>query len=570
MATAGSSIGGYDYKFVDTPPDRLVCKICHLPSRQAFLTTCCGHIFCKSCLDFAKKTTTLRGCPVCRDEEFISYTNKQADREIKGLYVMCPNKERGCEWQGVLSNVNDHLRNSDGCQFEDVQCTNDCGKTLQRQYMASHVKAECVRRKVNCQYCHTLGEHQHIEGDHQEQCPKYPLSCPNKCDVGIISREDMEAHRIVCPFEEVECVAKCGMILQRQYLTDHVENVCLFRMINCQYCHVMGEYQFIEGKHKEQCPRLPLPCPNKCGMESIPLEVMEAHKKKCPLEVIRCEYHNVGSEETMMRKDFEKHENEKVKEHLLLTKSKSTTTEQNLHETQQKQSGTLQKLSLRELQLTATCQQLSTELADTKAQLTSALEQINSLTILVHQAAISNGNTSGSILSATKWWAKLTAMAVVSGSGDQVCPVIMKVPEYTKKKTGRRDWYSASFYTHDKGYKMCLHIYAAGAGTGKNSHLSVFLYVMKGPYDENLTWPLKGEFELKLLNQISETYEHFSTTVTYDDHTPLKSSGRVAGKERADNGWGKHKFFSHEDLCKVTPTQQYLKDDLIYLQVDKL
>ena len=26
--------GGYDYKFVDNPPDRVICVICHLPSRN--------------------------------------------------------------------------------------------------------------------------------------------------------------------------------------------------------------------------------------------------------------------------------------------------------------------------------------------------------------------------------------------------------------------------------------------------------------------------------------------------------------------------------------------------------
>ena len=47
-----SNIGGYEYNFISGPPvDRLVCKICHLPSREPYLSVCCGHLFCKSCLD---------------------------------------------------------------------------------------------------------------------------------------------------------------------------------------------------------------------------------------------------------------------------------------------------------------------------------------------------------------------------------------------------------------------------------------------------------------------------------------------------------------------------------------
>ena len=90
--------GGYEYKFVDTTPDRYVCNICHLPSRDPYLTTCCGHVFCKSCLDNIKKAATVtNACPICRDEEFVTFPNKQLDREVKSLHVMCTNKDRGCD-----------------------------------------------------------------------------------------------------------------------------------------------------------------------------------------------------------------------------------------------------------------------------------------------------------------------------------------------------------------------------------------------------------------------------------------------------------------------------------------
>ena len=51
--------GGYDYQFVETPSDMLVCKICQYPSREAHLSACCGHTFCKSCLEGAKKATII-------------------------------------------------------------------------------------------------------------------------------------------------------------------------------------------------------------------------------------------------------------------------------------------------------------------------------------------------------------------------------------------------------------------------------------------------------------------------------------------------------------------------------
>ena len=141
--------------------------------------------------------------------------------------------------------------------------------------------------------------------------------------------------------------------------------------------------------------------------------------------------------------------------------------------------------------------------------------------------------------------------------------------KYNMKKKNIVQWFSDPFYTHNKGYKMYLRIDAAGDGKGKGTHLSAFLYLMKGPHDDELTWPLRGNFEIKLLNQISDS-EHYSGTVTYDDKASSKSAGRVVNGKRAMDGRGKHAYLSNEDLNKITPTCQYLKDDCLFFQVTKL
>ena len=83
-----NNIGGYDYEFVDTPHDRVIYKICHLPSRDPYLSECCGHLFCKSCLDNVKKASAItNACPVCRDEEFVTFRNKAIDREVRSFYI---------------------------------------------------------------------------------------------------------------------------------------------------------------------------------------------------------------------------------------------------------------------------------------------------------------------------------------------------------------------------------------------------------------------------------------------------------------------------------------------------
>ena len=71
-----------------------------------------------------------------------------------------------------------------------------------------------------------------------------------------------------------------------------------------------------------------------------------------------------------------------------------------------------------------------------------------------------------------------------------------------------------SFHTDDKGYKMCATIYPAGYKTGKGTDLSCYLHLMKGPHDDNLPWPLRNKFKIKLSNQISDS-QHHSGIVNY-------------------------------------------------------
>ena len=51
--------GGYNYYFMESPPDRLVCKICQFPCREVQLTECCGHMFCKCCLNECRSSTAV-------------------------------------------------------------------------------------------------------------------------------------------------------------------------------------------------------------------------------------------------------------------------------------------------------------------------------------------------------------------------------------------------------------------------------------------------------------------------------------------------------------------------------
>jgi hypothetical protein len=65
MAEKQQLTGGYDLDFVDGPlNDELLCLICLFPAKDAVQQTCCGKIFCHTCLSQYNKTK--KECSNCR------------------------------------------------------------------------------------------------------------------------------------------------------------------------------------------------------------------------------------------------------------------------------------------------------------------------------------------------------------------------------------------------------------------------------------------------------------------------------------------------------------------------
>ena len=447
-----SGYGGYLHEFIDTPLEIFVCTICHLPSRDPQLNVCCGHTFCKSCLDATEKVAIIKNtCPICRSKNVTSVPNKQAHRAIRTLKVLCDNKSKGCQWQGELSGIEDHLYKTnatqlDGCQFQDIECTNKCGKSIQRQYFVDHVEKECQHRSVHCEHCDEL-----------------------------------------------------------------------------------GQYEFIIGDHKLQCKSLPQPCPNSCGAENMLLEEREEHSKICPLEIITCVYHKVGCTDTFARKNQIEHEKGNMEKHLLLAKEKLTVCKKNFEE----------ELS----QVEAFTQ---TKIDDLQSQLQKKRQQLEGILSI--------------------WSFNIQAQAAKLSMGNQSAPVIVKVPEITHKKDNKLDWFSDPFFANS--YKLCLRVYANGCGNCKGTHLSVFFCIMKGPNDDNLSWPLRGIFTVQLLNQLSNE-GHYSKKVVYQGN-PNEYGDKVVADEKSSLGWGLSSFMPHTELFNNTAACQFFKDDCVFLKISML
>ena len=139
--------------------------------------------------------------------------------------------------------------------------------------------------------------------------------------------------------------------------------------------------------------------------------------------------------------------------------------------------------------------------------------------------------------------------------------------EFKSKKENNVDWYSPPFYTHTHGYRMCIRVDANGNGDGEGTHISVFAYLMKGPFDDYLEWPLQGTITIQLLNQLKDV-NHHTYTIDFTCTTDPEIIGRVTSGGRAEGGLGCHIFLPHTELdLKSKDDCQYLKDDQLKFQV---
>ena len=249
--------GGYDNEFCDSLPEECPCLVCTLVQKEPYQLTCCGKIFCKSCIDQLIHTNSR--CPNCRADsvkERKYFPDTNAERKIKSLRVCCRNKNNGCTWTGLLRDMADtHIPE---CPNEMVECKNT---------------KEFIR---NGSYMSLL---------------QYKLRSGQFCDQKV----------------------------QRHLLEQHMFRECEWRVVSCQYCREEGTHHVITGEHVQKCHYVPLPCPHdECELK-IERLLMPLHQQTCPKKIIDCQYSHLGCTTRIKREDVETHNQETVVKHLELT-----------------------------------------------------------------------------------------------------------------------------------------------------------------------------------------------------------------------------------------------------------
>ena len=145
------------------------------------------------------------------------------------------------------------------------------------------------------------------------------------------------------------------------------------------------------------------------------------------------------------------------------------------------------------------------------------------------------------------------------------CPVVLKCFGFSTYKERVKSWFSPAVYTCEGGYKFRLRVDPNGNGDGKGTHVSVFINIMPGEYDDTLEWPLRGKFTVCMLNQL-EDRGHHEQFINFTENT---GSAAYRREEEDDLGWGRKKFITPLMLkFRLHSNIQYLKDDTLYFRVN--
>ena len=133
------------------------------------------------------------------------------------------------------------------------------------------------------------------------------------------------------------------------------------------------------------------------------------------------------------------------------------------------------------------------------------------------------------------------------------------------KNGGKDEIAGDPFYTKSEtesfGYKLRVVVCPNGFGNDKNTHLSVFIVVMKGEYDAILRWPFNKKVKFTLIDQQDDPDQRENET---GEIVGKKIPSFARPKTEENKGWGLLNFISHLKLH----SRRYIVDNTLFLQVE--
>ena len=97
-----------DFPFIEQPSEEFFCPVTYGLLLQPHLTACCGKHLSQ------EAATRIQGeggaCPLCNEPHLTTVLDKRFRRQVNEFRVFCHHEDRGCGWQGELSDLERHVQ----------------------------------------------------------------------------------------------------------------------------------------------------------------------------------------------------------------------------------------------------------------------------------------------------------------------------------------------------------------------------------------------------------------------------------------------------------------------------
>ena len=552
--------GGYDCDLVEPPPEGIQtdCPVCLQILKEPCLISCCGHKFCRECIERVKKESDDKPCPLCGEQDFTFLRERGLERFLKGSEVWCAHKKEGCEWKGKLGKLQEHLNQDpctspgiqlNGCEFVAVECIYKCGEWFQRRHIATHQNEQCKKRPYSCDYCRNYAStFEDVTEIHYPQCDEYPVTCPNDCGTHKIERQDLQGHlRDKCPLTLVHCPFHdfdCKIQLPRKDMPEHAKET----VTHLTLLATVTQRLSVENQ--------------KLTKENQQLKEREDESRKST-EAVQASLQKLMEENQELKERVLEREDESRKSMEAVQASLQKLMEEN-EELKQSTAASLTKLNMKCDSVVAQNESLSLKNQKLMTELQQSIQKLEKEKKQQYQELSHKQKIAEEKIQAHKeeeQQLRLDLQQLINTS-EKLLEFRVK---YTKEKVN-----SPAFYTHTHGYRMCVCVDPSGYGDGEGTHVSIFTYMMRGPFDKYLKWPFRGSVTIQIVNQVGG-HDHVEDTIDYTDETPDGVAGRVIGRERASHARGIFKFIAYTDVgYNAARNTQYLKDNHLIVRVVKV
>ena len=574
----------------------LQCEICKYIMDNPMLLGCCGQHLCEKCVTSIQQSNIsgVRCCPFCRSEQFTTLLHRGLLREVNGLRARCPNSSAGCCWQGELKRVVEHIHPSVTassvlvCQYQMVKCKfPGCATKLLRRNLYTHEKELCEFRDFTCKFCLDVTNTYHeVVKNHYPICPEYPVPCPNNCSTEMVCRSAVAEHlSTTCPLQEVACdylPAGCHVRGPRRDMDVHCknasglhskllveQNTTLQTKLLESHQHFLGSIQKLE----EQNTRFEKILRDQDVKYQRQLSSLENRIVEMASEIKRQQSASSGAATAAVAATAAA--TEELKDRMtalqkqVVTEVSGITSELYMvKDSQDVHKNAVAKLESQVEGIDGKCAQLTNSLDIMQVSLqVSQSDNMESLVVRHLEPTLTALEELRLDVTGNQTLARGVQKDVqyIEKCFTPQPPFAFTVSRFPERKFNKEPFVSPWFYTHPRGYKLCMRVDVYGV----DNHIAVRSCVMKGEHDEHLNWPFRGDIHVRIQNQLGD-HTHYVKIISYDETTAENKCGRVlTGDKNYLHGFSQ--FISYVALgLDQTNKCQYLKGEAVDFEVTKV